>query len=56
MDMLLFGIILVLRAHWLFVIPAGLAIFQVRQARREARLLQENFGQAYLDYRNQTWF
>jgi len=22
----------------------------------EAKVLQEKFGQAYLDYRNQTWF
>jgi protein-S-isoprenylcysteine O-methyltransferase Ste14 len=55
-DFFLFGLILVLHAYWLFVILAGLAIFQVRQARREARLLQEKFGQGYLDYRNQTWF
>jgi protein-S-isoprenylcysteine O-methyltransferase Ste14 len=55
-DFMLFGLILVLHLYWLFVILAGLAIFQGLQARREARLLQEKFGQAYLDYRNQTWF
>lgn len=55
-DVLLFGLVLVLHMYWLLVILAGLAIFQGLQARREAKLLQEKFGQAYLDYRNQTWF
>jgi protein-S-isoprenylcysteine O-methyltransferase Ste14 len=55
-DVMLFGLILVMHLYWLFVILAGLAIFQGLQARREAKLLQEKFGQAYLDYRNQTWF
>lgn len=56
LDVLLFGVILVLHMYWLFVILAGLAIPQGLQARREVKLLQEKFGQAYLDYRNQTWF
>jgi protein-S-isoprenylcysteine O-methyltransferase Ste14 len=55
-DVMLFGLILVLHLYWLFVILAGLAIFQGLQARREAKLLHEKFGQIYLDYRNQTWF
>jgi protein-S-isoprenylcysteine O-methyltransferase Ste14 len=55
-DVMFFGLILALHVYWLFVILALLAIFQYRQARREARLLQEKFGQAYLDYCNQTWF
>ena len=55
-DVMLFGLILVLHVYWLFVILAGLAIFQGLQARREAKLLHEKFGQAYLDYRNRTWF
>jgi len=56
LDVLLFGLVLVLRIYWLFLILAGLAISQRLQARREAKLLQEKFGQAYLDYRKQTWF
>jgi protein-S-isoprenylcysteine O-methyltransferase Ste14 len=55
-DFMLFGLILALQIHWFFVILAVFAIFQVRQARREAKVLQEKFGQAYIDYRNQTWF
>lgn len=55
-DVLFFGVILVLVLHWFLVILAVFAIFQVRQARREAKLLQEKFGQAYFDYCKQTWF
>jgi protein-S-isoprenylcysteine O-methyltransferase Ste14 len=28
----------------------------VIRARREGKVLQEKFGQAYVDYRNKTWF
>jgi protein-S-isoprenylcysteine O-methyltransferase Ste14 len=56
LDVLLFGLVLVLHLYWLFVILAGLAILQGLQARREAKLLHKKFGQAYLDYRNLTWF
>ena len=55
-DVMLFGLILILHVYWWFVILAGFPILQRLQARREARILQEKFGQVYLDYRNQTWF
>jgi protein-S-isoprenylcysteine O-methyltransferase Ste14 len=55
-DLMVFGLIFVLRLHWLLAVFAVLVAFQVRQARREARVLQEKFGRAYLDYRNATWF
>jgi protein-S-isoprenylcysteine O-methyltransferase Ste14 len=55
-DIMLFGLILALHLHWLFVILPVFVVFQARQARREAKVLQEKFGQAYLDYRRQTWF
>lgn len=55
-DLMLFGLILALHLHWLFVIFPVFVLFQARQARREAKVLQEKFGQAYLDYRKQTWF
>ena len=54
-DLMLFGLTLALQMYWLLVILAVLAILQVRQARNEAKLLQEKFGQTYLDYRSQTW-
>ena len=34
---------------------SALLVFQVFRARREGQVLQEAFGQAYLDYRKQTW-
>lgn len=55
-DLMVLGLILALHLHWLLVIFAVLVAFQARQARREAKVLQEKFGQAYLDYRKQTWF
>jgi protein-S-isoprenylcysteine O-methyltransferase Ste14 len=56
LDLMVFGLIFLLRLHWLLVVFAVLVFFQARQARREARVLQEKFGQTYLDYRNGTWF
>jgi protein-S-isoprenylcysteine O-methyltransferase Ste14 len=55
-DLMLFGLILALHLHWLLVIFAAFVVFQARQARREAGVLREKFGQAYLDYCEQTWF
>lgn len=55
-DVMIFGLILALHLYWLFaVFPLLLAMHALR-AHREAKVLQEKFGQAYLDYRNQTWF
>jgi protein-S-isoprenylcysteine O-methyltransferase Ste14 len=50
------GLIVALRLYWLFVPFLALLVLQVFRARREARALQERFGQTYLDYRKQTWF
>jgi len=36
--------------------PIGMLLMQVIRSRREAKVLTERFGQAYLDYRHQTWF
>src|SRR5690242_13493791 len=53
-DTMLFGLTLVFEAYWLFLLLAALMVFQTIQARREAAVLQQKFGQAYLDYRRQT--
>jgi protein-S-isoprenylcysteine O-methyltransferase Ste14 len=55
-DAMLFGLILALYLPWLLVLLAVWVVFQVKQARREAKVLHEKFGEAYLDYRKQTWF
>ena len=55
-DVMLFGLLLALHLYWLFVpFPVLVAMHAVR-AHQEAKVLQEKFGQAYLDYREQTWF
>lgn len=55
-DLMGIGLTFALHLYWLLVIFAILVVFQVRQAQREAKILQEHFGQAYLEYRKRTWF
>jgi protein-S-isoprenylcysteine O-methyltransferase Ste14 len=39
---------------WLGVF--AIAVMQTLRARREARVLEAAFGDAYRDYRRRTWF
>lgn len=55
-DLTVAGLILAVNLPWLLVLIPIWAILQARQAGREAKVLQEKFGQAYLDYRKKTWF
>ena len=55
-DLMFFGLILAFEFHWLFAVLALVVVLQTVQAHREARVLQDRFGQAYIDYRNRTWF
>ena len=55
-DLMVFGFIFFLRLYWVLALLAVLVFMQARQARREAKVLQEKFGQAYVDYRKRTWF
>ena len=55
-DVMIFGLILALHLYWLFALFTLLVAMHAFRAHREAKVLQEKFGQAYLDYRNQTWF
>jgi protein-S-isoprenylcysteine O-methyltransferase Ste14 len=55
-DIMLFGLILALHLYWLFAILPVLVMFQGYQTRREARVLEEKFGQTYVDYSKRTWF
>lgn len=55
-DLMVIGLTFALHLYWLLVIFAILVVFQVRQAQRETKILQEHFGQAYLEYRKRTWF
>jgi protein-S-isoprenylcysteine O-methyltransferase Ste14 len=51
-----FGLIVALQLDWLFVPYVALLVMQLIRARREAKVLEERFGPAYLNYREQTWF
>jgi protein-S-isoprenylcysteine O-methyltransferase Ste14 len=50
------GLIVALPLIWLLAPFTLLVVLQVVRVRREAIVLQNRFGQAYLDYRKQTWF
>jgi len=49
-----FGLVLHRPIVWLILPP--LIVMQVVRARREARVLEASFGDAYRDYRRKTWF
>jgi protein-S-isoprenylcysteine O-methyltransferase Ste14 len=51
-----FGLIVALHLYWLFVPFCILMVVQVIRVGREAKVMEESFGQTYLDYRRQTWF
>jgi protein-S-isoprenylcysteine O-methyltransferase Ste14 len=55
-DVMIFGLILALHLYWLFALFPLLVAMHVYRAHQEAKVLQGKFGQAYLAYRNQTWF
>ncbi len=55
-DIMWFGLILVLHLYWLFVPLFALIVLHVFRARREAQILQDAFGQSYIDYQQRTWF
>jgi protein-S-isoprenylcysteine O-methyltransferase Ste14 len=52
LDLALLGVIIMARRQWPLVIWAGLVAVQASQARREARILEQAFGDAYRDYRS----
>jgi len=53
---MLTGIILVVQKPALWIILVAVVIGQVIRARREARVLEVAFGEAYREYRRKTWF
>ena len=55
-DVMIFGLILALHLYWLFALYPLLVVMHVFRARRERKVLQDKFGQTYLDYSKQTWF
>jgi protein-S-isoprenylcysteine O-methyltransferase Ste14 len=54
--MIILGLILVLQRPVLWVGLAAIVAVQTIRARREARVLEQAFGDSYREYRRQTWF
>ena len=50
------GLVLVLQKPSLWIILAIVVVGQTIRARREARVLEAAFGDAYREYRRKTWF
>jgi len=55
-TVLIVGLTLVLQKPDLWIIVVVLVIGQTIRARREARVLEAAFGEAYREYRRKTWF
>ena len=56
LGLALLGGIVMLRQAWLLAAWAGLVVVQALQARREAKILEGAFGDAYREYRKGTWW
>jgi protein-S-isoprenylcysteine O-methyltransferase Ste14 len=54
LDLALLGVITMMRTPWLLIVWVGVIAVQAWQARREARVLQQAFGEAYSNYRKRT--
>jgi protein-S-isoprenylcysteine O-methyltransferase Ste14 len=50
------GIVLVVQRQVLWIVVGVMVIGQTIRARREARVLETAFGDAYREYRSRTWF
>jgi len=55
-SMIILGMILVLQKPVLWVGLAAIVAIQTIRARREARVLEQAFGDSYREYRRKTWF
>jgi len=50
------GVFLMIRNPYLWIVLPLVAAAQIARARREARVLEEKFGDSYREYRARTWF
>jgi protein-S-isoprenylcysteine O-methyltransferase Ste14 len=50
------GLVLILQRRNLWILIVIVIVGQTLRARREARVLEAAFGDAYRDYRRKTWF
>jgi protein-S-isoprenylcysteine O-methyltransferase Ste14 len=54
LDLALLGVVTMIRIPWLLIVWVGLMAVQALQARHEARVLEQAFGEAYSSYRRRT--
>ena len=50
------GIVILANKPWLLLIFVILIPLQIIRSRKEAKVLEERFGPAYLAYKQKTWF
>jgi len=50
------GVCLMVRNPYMWILPVIVIPLQIIRARREARVLEAKFGDAYREYRSHTWF
>jgi protein-S-isoprenylcysteine O-methyltransferase Ste14 len=55
-GLMVLGFLLTLERPYLLVILLVLIPMQIIRARKEAKVLEASFGDAYREYRNKTWF
>lgn len=55
-GMMAAGIIIYVNKPWLLLIFAVIIPMQIYRSRKEAKVLEEKFGAAYLEYKRKTWF
>jgi len=55
-TLLVAGFVLVIRRPTLWLVVPIVIVVQTLRARREARVLETAFGDAYREYRSKTWF
>jgi protein-S-isoprenylcysteine O-methyltransferase Ste14 len=56
LDVALLGLVLALRMPWLVLVWLALVCAHAWEARREAKVLEAAFGDAYRNYRARTWW
>ncbi len=56
LDLALLGVVIALRRQWLIAVWLGLVLAHCWAARREGKVLEAAFGEAYRKYRAQAWW
>lgn len=55
-SLMALGIILFSGQPWFLLILPALIVLQIIRSRKESQVLEEKFGDAYREYKRQTWF